>query len=107
MIAKLRDSVIVVTGASSGIGRVTAQMFASRGANLVLAARDGAALEDVVRLCEDRGAQAISVPTDIRDEGQVKALAKAAVERFGRIDVWINNAAVSVMGPFERVPSEE
>jgi NADP-dependent 3-hydroxy acid dehydrogenase YdfG len=103
----LRGAVVVLTGASSGIGRVAAQMFAEKGAKVVLAARDGGALEDVVRLCERRGGEAIAVPTDVRDEGQVRALRDAAVARFGRIDVWVNDAAVYMMGSFERVPSED
>ena len=104
---ELRGAAVVITGASSGIGRVTAQMFADKGARLVLAARDRSALEEAVRACERRGAEAIAVPTDIREEAQVQALREAAVARFGRIDVWVNNAAVYMMGPFERVPTED
>lgn len=104
---KLRGAVVVLTGASSGIGRVAAQMFASRGARLVLAARDREALEEVATLCERRGAEVIAVPTDVRDEAQVQALRDAAVTRFDRIDVWVNDAAVYMMGPFERVSSEQ
>ncbi|HVJ93931.1 MAG TPA: SDR family oxidoreductase [Labilithrix sp.] len=107
MTDKLHGAVVVITGASSGIGRVTARMFATRGAKLVLAARDRSALEEVARLCDDRGAQTLVVPTDIKDESQVTALSDAAVQRFGGIDVWINNAAVSLMGPFECVPTPE
>jgi NADP-dependent 3-hydroxy acid dehydrogenase YdfG len=107
MVDKLRGAVVVVTGASSGIGRVTAKLFADRGAKLALAARDGAALDDVVRFCVQRGAEAIAVPTDIRDEEQVSALAEAAVKRFGRIDVWVNNAALYMMGHFECVPTAD
>lgn len=103
----LRGAVVVLTGASSGIGRVTARKFAERGARLVLAARDREALDEVARLCEQRGAQALAVVTDVRDEQQVLSLRKAAVERFGGIDVWINDAAVYMLGPFERVPAEQ
>lgn len=103
---KLRGSVVVLTGASSGIGRAAALMFAARHTKLVLAARDGAALELVVKACEQRGAIAIGVPTDVRDEQDVEALRDVAVEHFGRIDVWINDAAVYMMGPLEAVPLE-
>jgi len=107
MTDKLRGAVVVLTGASSGIGRAAAQLFASRGAKLVLAARHREALDEAVRLCELRGAEAIAVPTDVRVEAQVEALRDAAVARFGRIDVWVNDAAVYMMGPLERVPSEQ
>jgi NADP-dependent 3-hydroxy acid dehydrogenase YdfG len=104
---ELRGQVVVITGASSGVGRVAAQRFAARGAKLVLAARERDALEEVVRLCTQLGTEAIAVPTDVRDEAQVHALGEAALTRFGRIDVWVNDAAVYMMGAFERVPSEQ
>jgi NADP-dependent 3-hydroxy acid dehydrogenase YdfG len=103
---KLEGSVVVLTGASSGIGRAAALMFAGRGAKLVLAARDGAALDLVVKACEQRGAEAIAVPTDVRDEASVEALRDLAVHRFGRIDVWVNDAAVYMMGLLESTPLE-
>jgi len=103
---ELKGSVVVLTGASSGIGRATALELAARGANLVLAARDAEALEDVARECRDTfGVQALAVPTDVRDEASVDALELVAVERFGRIDVWINDAAVYMMGSFEECPT--
>lgn len=97
---------MVITGTSSGIGRAAAHAFAGEGSALVLAAREPQALEAVARECTDAGAQAIAVPTDVRDERAVQALADAAVERFGRLDVWINGAAVMAYGRFEEVPSE-
>jgi NADP-dependent 3-hydroxy acid dehydrogenase YdfG len=104
---KLQGAVVVLTGASSGIGHLTALLFASAGAKLVLAARERETLEAVVQLCEQRNTQAIAVPTDVRDEAQVRALQRAAIDRFGRIDVWVNDAAVYMLGAFERTPSEQ
>jgi short-subunit dehydrogenase len=105
---RVRDSVVVITGASSGIGRATAVAFARKGCPVVLAARRAEALEAVRRECErHRGAEALVVPTDVTDAGAVDDLARRAVQRFGRIDVWVNSAAVTVFGPFEEVPLED
>lgn len=104
--SELKGKVVVLTGASSGIGRAAALMLAERGAKLVLAARDEVALALVARACEQRGTEAIGVATDVRDEASVEDLREAAVERFGRIDVWINDAAVYMMGPLETTPVE-
>lgn len=105
MTRQLRDAVVVITGASSGIGRAAAHQFAKEGARLVLASRDKDALERVVSECAERGAQAIAVPTDTSQEPEVHALAHRAVTEFGRLDVWVNNAAGYLMGPFEVTPA--
>jgi short-subunit dehydrogenase len=102
----LRQAVVVITGASSGIGRATAEAFARRGATLVLAARRETALHEVARRCEALGGRALVVPTDVTDERAVQHLARQAVEQLGRIDVWVNNAAVSLFARFEEAPPE-
>jgi NAD(P)-dependent dehydrogenase (short-subunit alcohol dehydrogenase family) len=94
----LSESVVVITGASSGIGAATALALAHRGARLVLAARGEPALHEVAERCRRLGADALPVPTDVAEPDQVARLAEAAEERFGRIDAWVNGAAVVMYG---------
>jgi NAD(P)-dependent dehydrogenase (short-subunit alcohol dehydrogenase family) len=103
---EIKGSVVVVTDASSGIGRATARLFAEHGARVVLAARSEQSLREVAGECEALGAQALVVTTDVSDEEAVRELARRCVEVFGRIDVWVNNAGVMVYGSFEEVPAE-
>ncbi|WP_338762616.1 SDR family oxidoreductase [Massilia sp. METH4] len=91
----IEEQVVVITGASSGIGRAVALGFARRRASLVLAARNEAALDEVVREVERLGGRALAVRTDVSEWQQVKRLADAAEARFGRIDTWINNAGIN------------
>ncbi|MGW4371329.1 SDR family NAD(P)-dependent oxidoreductase [Nocardia takedensis] len=98
---------VVITGASSGFGRGTAQQLAARGANVVLAARRGEVLAGLVAEIEERGGHALAVPTDVSRAEDVTALAAAAVERFGGIDVWINNVGIGALGLFWDIPLED
>src|SRR4051812_21002632 len=89
---RLKDQVMVLTGASSGIGLVTARMAAKRGARLVLAARNEGALRQLAEEIRSNGGEAIPFPVDVGDEEGVRALAQTAVDRFGGIDTWVNDA---------------
>ncbi len=94
----------MLTGASSGIGRAAALAFAARGDRLVLAARGRRDLQAVADLCGD--VDVLVVPTDVASGDEVTELAEAAVDRFGRIDVWVDTAAVMAYGRFEDIPAE-
>jgi NAD(P)-dependent dehydrogenase (short-subunit alcohol dehydrogenase family) len=104
---QIAGQVVVVTGAGSGIGRETAVEFACRGADLVLAARNEQALQTLLREVERLGGRALAVPTDVSDFDQVAALASRAVERFGRVDTWVNNASVSTYGTVGQTEAAE
>ena len=100
----IREQVVVITGASSGIGREAALRFASQGASVVLAARNEEALEEVAGQVRARGGKALVVVTDVSLWEQVAHLASEAVARFGRIDTWVNNAGISGYATFENLP---
>jgi NAD(P)-dependent dehydrogenase (short-subunit alcohol dehydrogenase family) len=103
----LHEQVVVITGASSGIGRETALRFAKAGAKVVLGARNAAALQDVASEIHDHGGQALGITTDISDWDAAQRLAQEAMDSFGRIDIWVNDAGVTVYGLVEEVPIEE
>lgn len=106
MSPKVLDRDVVVTGASSGIGRATALALAERKASVALAARSGDSLRTVVAECERAGGRALAVPTDVTDQGAMESLAERAFAAFGRIDAWVNCAAVISFGGFEDTPAE-
>jgi NAD(P)-dependent dehydrogenase (short-subunit alcohol dehydrogenase family) len=103
----IRDQIVVITGASSGIGRETALMFGERGATVVLAARNETALASVAKEVERIGGRASAVVTDVARWEQVARLARQAAERFGRIDTWVNNAGVSAYATVEELTVAE
>ena len=107
MTRPLSEQVVVITGASQGIGRETALQMAMRGASLVLTARGGEALAELAREVERIGARAETVVTDVAEWPQVEAIAQRAVDRFGRIDTWVNNAAVSAYGTIDEIEVRE
>jgi len=104
---RLKDQVIVITGASSGIGLATARMAASRGARVVLAARNAQDLEAVTNEMCARGGRAVSVPADVSDAEAIEELGRRAVLEFGTIDTWVNNAGLSIYGKLTEVPLED
>lgn len=100
---KLGDQVIVITGASSGIGLATAKMAARRGAKVVLSSFDEEALKRVTEKIQSDGGDASYFTADVSKEEEAKALARAAVDKYGRIDTWINNAGIHSFGKIEDV----
>jgi NAD(P)-dependent dehydrogenase (short-subunit alcohol dehydrogenase family) len=101
-----RDKVVVITGAGSGIGRATASAFARNGAIVVAAGRQGKIVEEVAEDCRKRTGRALGIATDVTHEDEVQHLARTTLDTFGRIDVWVNNAAVTAFGRFEDIPSD-
>ncbi|MFC6763597.1 SDR family oxidoreductase [Natrinema soli] len=101
------SEVVVITGASAGVGRATARSFAERGAKIGLLARGEDGLEGAREDVEGAGGEAIVVPTDIADPEQVEAAAETVEDAFGPIDVWVNDAMVSVFSPAAEMTSED
>lgn len=100
----MRNQIIVIAGASSGFGKGTALELARLGATVVLAACQEEVLSDLVIECEAAGGRALAVPTDVSSAGEVENLTRTTLERFGKIDVWINDAGVGALGRFTDIP---
>lgn len=103
----LKDQVIVITGASSGIGLATARAAAAKGASVVLSSRNGEALAEVKRRIESEGGRAVRVVADVGRREDVENIANTAIAEFGGFDTWINNAGVSIYGRLEEVTEED
>lgn len=104
--SRLNGLRVVITGASSGVGRATAHAFARRGARLALVARALEPLEEAARECRALGGDAVSIQADVADPDAVYGVAEEAARRFGGVDVWVNNAGVGAVGRFHEVPLE-
>ncbi|MFL5320243.1 MAG: SDR family oxidoreductase [Myxococcaceae bacterium] len=104
---KLEGAVVVVTGGSSGVGRAIAHAFAKERCRVVLLARNQLGLSKAAEEIQQLGGEALIIPTDVSDAAQVEAAAAQIIERFGGIDIWVNNAMVTALSPaFDMKPSE-
>src|SRR5436189_1774391 len=99
--------VVVITGASAGVGRATGRAFAREGADIGLLARGVDGLEGARREVEAQGRRALAIPTDVADAGQMEAAADRIERELGPIDVWVNNAMVSVFSPVKELAADE
>ena len=103
----IEGKVVVITGASSGLGEATARMLSALGATVVLGARRVDRIEALARELEAAGGRALALPTDVTRAADVQRLVDAAVEKFGRIDVLVNNAGLMPSSPLERLKIED
>lgn len=103
----VQNQVVVITGASSGIGRETALRFARGGARVVVSSRNLAGLQTLVDEITDLGGSAHAQACDVSNYGEVRELASAAAEQYGRIDTWVNNAAIAMFAPFASTSPDE
>jgi short-subunit dehydrogenase len=101
------EQVVVITGASSGIGLATAEAAAKQGAKLVLASRSEATMTEICARLHASGCEATYVVADVGDRWQVERIAEEAIRRFGRIDTWVNNAGVAIYGRLDQVTDED
>src|SRR5688572_14771882 len=102
-----RREVVVVTGASAGVGRAIVRAFAQQGAHIGLLARGRDGLEGARRDVEALGGLAVMIPVDVADAEAIEHAAEAVEREFGPIDIWINNAMVSVFSPVKKMTPEE
>lgn len=103
----ISGKVVVITGASSGLGEATARLLSSEGAAVVVAARRADRIEALAEELKEQGGKALAVPTDVTDRQQVKDLVDKAVEAYGRIDVMLNNAGLMPLAPLEKLKTDE
>jgi NADP-dependent 3-hydroxy acid dehydrogenase YdfG len=103
----IKDKIVVVTGASSGLGEATARLLTAQGATVVLGARRADRLQSLAKDIEARGGTALAVATDVTQPEQVKALVESAVRTYGRIDVMINNAGLMPQAPLDQLKVDE
>jgi short-subunit dehydrogenase len=101
------NEVVVITGATAGIGRATARLFAQQGASIGLLARDEERLEATRREVEELGGRAVAISVDVADADQVEAAAERVERELGAIDIWVNDAMTTVFSPFEEIPPED
>ena len=102
-----QSKVVVITGASAGVGRAAAREFARHGARVALLARGIDGLTAARKEAEELGSEAIIIPIDVADAGQVESAAAQIEAKFGHIDIWINNAMTSVFSPIKQMTAEE
>jgi short-subunit dehydrogenase len=102
----IANSIAVITGASTGIGRATALKFAQQGATVVVSGRREQVLQRLADHCEKLSGRALAIPADVTDQEAIKSLARRAIDTFDRIDVWVNNAAVTLFARIEEAPYE-
>src|SRR5512140_1310927 len=102
-----KPEVVVITGASAGVGRATAQECARHGARVALLARGKAGLEGARRDVERLGGKALAIPTDVADHDQVESAARQIERKWGGIDIWVNNAMCSVFSPVREMKPDE
>ena len=103
----IEGKVIVITGASSGFGKITAEYLAEKGATVALGARSTDKIEAIAKGINEKGGKAIAVTTDVTDKDQVKNLVDSAVKEFGKVDVLLNNAGLMPLSPLEYLKIED
>ncbi|SFD50845.1 SDR family NAD(P)-dependent oxidoreductase [Flavobacterium phragmitis] len=104
--SNLKGKIVVITGASSGVGRAAAEAFAREGCNLVITARGKKGIDEVVDYCRALNVKAVGIPADMSIAEDVEKVAAGALAIGGRIDIWVNNAGVMASGKFEEIPLE-
>jgi|SRR5690554_5419070 len=107
MSKNIESKVVVITGASSGLGEASARLLSEQGAKVVLGARRLKRIERLASEIKDGGAEAIAVETDVTDQKQVNALVEAAIKQYGRVDVMLNNAGLMPHSPLERLKTDD